>query len=454
MIWVYIIIGLVCCVILFFIFRSFIPRKKYSRKKYSAPPEKHNYEQKDGIGRANAWCTDDLSTKVSDESTSLDIVLKALEQERLRFEEDRKRLEEQRKMVQDDSRRLEEERMRNREVSWHLERQVDELRERIRESEEEYRKIMMETRKAQENLASAIRKKEEDDAGHDSSDRSFLVLPPSDAPAVDKQTVYSALYAPVAVEVSRWFKIQIHLYTKEDAARAARKSLELDKFAEKKEYNPLLMKLEEGMRVQADLSVFEEGVYVQKSVRYLVWNGELTSAVFMVKVQDPSLKEIAGEVTLSVEDVPVGVLSFVVAVSTEPVTAEKFNLGSAKAFRKAFISYSHLDVEKAATMAALLRAQEIPYFWDVQSLGPGAVFNDDIKASIDNCDLFLLLWSENAAHSEFVEKEYLYAMQYATPQRDKEAATLAFRAFFVEPEADPPTKLKGIYTFYRIRTVY
>ena len=445
MIWQYIIIGLLSCVILYIILRFY---SRFMRRRCRATPKKHE------IGDYDVQSIDIHSDISTIETSRLDSERQALEQERLRFDEEHKLLEEQLKMVQDDSRRLEEERMRYREESRHLERQMEELRNRIIESEAEYQRIKMESLKAQESIDLALRKREEADANYDSRDGNYLVPLPSNATAVDKQTVYSALYAPVAVEVSRWFKVQVHLYTKEDAGRAARKSLELDKFAEKKEYNPLTMKLKEGMGVQVDLSVFEEGVHVQKSVRYLVWNGELTSAFFMVKVEDPSLKEIAGEVTLSVEGAPVGVLSFIVAVSTEPVTAEKFNLGRAKPFRKAFISYSHLDVEKAATMAALLRAQEIPYFWDVQSLGPGAVFNDDIKESIDNCDLFLLLWSKNAADSEFVEKEYLYAMQYAAPQRDLEEATLAFRAFFVQPEADPPTKLKDIYSFYRIRTVY
>lgn len=268
------------------------------------------------------------------------------------------------------------------------------------------------------------------------------------------KNAYSALYAPASVETMHWFKIQVHLYPKDNVGLVEEKAKSMDRHAERMDCNPLPLKLVLGTRVKAELTIFDEGVFVKQSTRYLVWNGELTSNVFLAKVTDRSLTSIAGEVTLSVEDVPVGVLAFVIEISPSPVLSNRNKMGIGRLYKMAFISYSHLDMHTAATMAAVLRAQEIPYFWDRQSLGPGAKFNDVIKNCIDEADLFLLLWSQNAAQSDYVKKEYQHALQRANLRKESGATALDIKAFSIEPFADPPSDLKDQYNFFRIQSRY
>ena len=276
-----------------------------------------------------------------------------------------------------------------------------------------------------------------------------IPLLPSGLP-MNGKNAYSALYAPASVEIMRWFKIQVHLYPMEDAGLAREKARAMDGDSEMMVCNPLALKLNLGTRVKVDLTMFDVGVLVQKSTRFLVWNGELTSTVFLAKVTDTSLTSIAGEVTLSVEDIPVGVLSFVMDVSSSPVSIERNKLGFGRLYKRAFISYSHFDFQTAATVAAILRAQEIPFFWDKKSLDPGAEFNDVIKKNIDESDVFFLLWSKNAAESDYVNKEYHHALQRVELQKRSGAATLDIKTFSIEPFAEPPSDL-GHYNFYRIQ---
>ena len=265
----------------------------------------------------------------------------------------------------------------------------------------------------------------------------------------EQQQVFAALYAPVSTQVMHWFRVQVHLYREEDARLVSQKAKKIDRDAELMEYNPLSMEIQEGTQVKAELSFYDDGVQVNKSTQSLVWNGALTSVVFAARVEDGSLRSLAGEVTLFLENVPVGVLSFTMDVTSKPV-AENNKLGSAKEFKKVFISYAHEDVKTASVMASAYRAQGIPYFFDHHSLEAGVVFDEEIKRNIEESDLFLLLWSEHAAQSAYVEKEYLHALQYAYPQKDRGTATLEFRPFLVDPVADPPAKLKSIYNFSRI----
>ena len=263
-----------------------------------------------------------------------------------------------------------------------------------------------------------------------------------------KNAVFAALYAPTSTQINQWFRVQVHLYEEGAANAVHQKAKKIDEKAELMGYNPLSMKLRKGMQVNAELTIYDKGVRVNRASQSLVWSGRLTSVVFVAKADDPSLKSIAGDVVLSVDNAPVGVLTFSMEVSSSPDETTK--LGSAKEFKKVFISYAHEDVTTASVVASAYRAQGIPYFFDHHSLEAGSVFDAEIRRNIADSDLFMLLWSKNAAKSEYVEKEYLHAMQYAYPQRDKESATLEFRPFFIDPIAEPPAKLKPIYNFSSI----
>ena len=266
----------------------------------------------------------------------------------------------------------------------------------------------------------------------------------------DPDIVYSALYAPASARVGIWFKVQVHLYGKLDAEKVNEKALAMDKDATLNEYNPLSINIGHGTQVKAEIHVYDDGVRVRKSEQSLVWNGEMISTVFHVMSSNPDVRSIVGDVTLSVKGFPVGELSFNTEIVQEPMENAKFVLGKAKGFRKAFISYSHMDIDTAEITASILDGLGLDYFMDRRSLGPGAVFDDEIRRNIKESDLFILLWSQNAAESDYVEKEYLYALPFAYPQEPKEKATIEFRPYLIKPHAEAPAKLKGIYNFAKM----
>lgn len=267
------------------------------------------------------------------------------------------------------------------------------------------------------------------------------------------KSVFAALYAPISSSPQKWIRIQLHLYNEEDAKLSYLKATSLDKLAEIMEYNSLSFQLQSGMQVKAELSLYDSGVQVPRTTHFISWNGKLTSVVFSVKVTDPSLTSLAGEVMLSVEDVPLGVLSFTIDIVNSDGKDNLKRIGNVKSFKKVFISYSHDDIKTAEVVASVLRAQSVPYFYDHHSLESGSVFNEEIMNNIDESDLFLLLWSENAAKSDYVEKEYLHAMQRAYPQvQPRQKASIVIKPYIIDPLADPPPMLKDIYNFSSIHS--
>jgi hypothetical protein len=74
------------------------------------------------------------------------------------------------------------------------------------------------------------------------------------------------------------------------------------------------------------------------------------------------------------------------------------------AFR-VFISYSTHDLALAAHVKQLLETAQAEVFVAQYTLQPGTELAPEILNAIKSCDLFILLWSENAKASAWVPQE-------------------------------------------------
>jgi hypothetical protein len=70
-----------------------------------------------------------------------------------------------------------------------------------------------------------------------------------------------------------------------------------------------------------------------------------------------------------------------------------------------FISYSTRDLQTASALQQWIRAAGASVFLAAYTLEPGRPIARDVEAAIRACDLFVLLWSDNARGSEWVPQE-------------------------------------------------
>ena len=102
-------------------------------------------------------------------------------------------------------------------------------------------------------------------------------------------------------------------------------------------------------------------------------------------------------------------------------------------------------------IAEAYRAQGIDYFFDRHYLKGGDIFPLIIEDYIKNADLFLLCWSENAAHSDYVAKERSQALQLAFPHvQPFEKAKLTIYPISIEPYAELPEDMRDYYNFEQL----
>ena len=114
----------------------------------------------------------------------------------------------------------------------------------------------------------------------------------------------------------------------------------------------------------------------------------------------------------------------------------------------AFISYSHKDESTVKYFAKAFQAQGVDYVFDRHYLKAGDVYPLKIKEYINSADLFILCWSENAAQSEYVEKERKAALELAYPNfRPREDAQISIKPYNIQPYATPPKDMIEHYHF-------
>ena len=72
---------------------------------------------------------------------------------------------------------------------------------------------------------------------------------------------------------------------------------------------------------------------------------------------------------------------------------------------KVFISYSTKDFPVVEHVRTLLQHSSVEVFVAEYSVAPGKSLPIEIITAIKNCNLFILLWSENSKESEWVPQE-------------------------------------------------
>lgn len=259
----------------------------------------------------------------------------------------------------------------------------------------------------------------------------------------------SSIFAPSETKKGDYMMVQVFLYKDDEERTVACKAAEVDPDARRQNYTPLSVKLKDGDRVKAKLTMSGKGIEVDEPFQEMIWQGHYTDCQFGVYVpEEYKPTSMMGTVMLTVNDIPCGRMMFKTKIVSQP--QKLYAKIESKAFQKIFISYSHKDEATVKYFAKAFQAQGVDYFFDRHYLKAGDVYPLKIKEYINSADLFILCWSKNAAESEYVQLERQQALALAFPQKDMEQATLSIHPISIEPHADYPSDMKEVYNFEEI----
>ena len=260
--------------------------------------------------------------------------------------------------------------------------------------------------------------------------------------------VYSSVFAPAEVKRRSRMVTQIYLHLHEEADTVCSLAKESLKRAERRDYIPLSVKLNKGDKVDIDFQIYGEDLLMSER-KSVIWQGSFTKCSFSYFVpENIDIDELYCEAHLTINGAMVGEISFTTEIVESPRRI-KPEIHSHQ-FKRIFISYAHADAEFVKGLALAYKFQGVDYFYDRDNINAGDIYEELIYEYIDSADLFILCWSQNAAASEYVDKERRRALSHAYPQKSVREATLKICPVCIAPKADLPDDMSSIYHFESI----
>ena len=153
----------------------------------------------------------------------------------------------------------------------------------------------------------------------------------------------------------------------------------------------------------------------------LTLDADWHSAVFRVQALAGATlgDEVSGRVVFYVGPILIGEVAMTVRIDADADAADdadRWQQVEADSYRRIFVSYSHEDSTIVDRLEAAYRALGDDYLRDIRMLRSGEVWSEALEGKIEEADVFQLCWSNPARQSEFVTREWRYALDLKRPR--------------------------------------
>ena len=252
-----------------------------------------------------------------------------------------------------------------------------------------------------------------------------------------------SLFAPANASPGSVILLQAFVHFPENAEEARALAKEYDDAASQRGFTTLDMRFEHGSILTFDVSLNQASV--EDSPQHVRWCGRTSYVSFMARITDVASGILLGKLVISQNGVPVGRIRFQISVTAKEVESSTTGpIGTARHYRKAFISYATADRNEVLKRTQMLDRLHIDYFQDVLSLDPGERWERKIYRNIESSDLFLLFWSYSALASQWVLKEldYAVALKHGSDEADPEIMPVIIEG---PPPPPPPRGFEGLH---------
>lgn len=253
------------------------------------------------------------------------------------------------------------------------------------------------------------------------------------------------VFCPREVEVEQWKTLLVYASTKAalDAIRADALRFEPELGQRPRQ---TFATTESAVLVGQEISFepFCEGVSFNPRKRTFNWYEEWHRQEFAFKVDGDRAGEAGnGEITVYADQVIIAVVKFSMLFNEAGASAQGAALseasGSVGIDGGIFPSYSHQDKKVALMVRNVVKTLGIPFNIDFDALRSGEDFDPALMRLIEQSPVFQLFWSERAARSPYVEREWRHALRQNRGPRH-------IRPFYwEEPCAPIPAELSHIH---------
>lgn len=227
------------------------------------------------------------------------------------------------------------------------------------------------------------------------------------APAVEMDKVRFSAVAPKAMRPGEYAVIDLVMYR--DAFRHVVDELLSDADTPARETRAGAMRIAQGASVRVRVSSPDIEIADGEEVRE--WAGDYLDFNFAVELpQNYAKRQVLFQASVFINDVIASRLRFVAKCDAG---AERELAVTRRDILSAFMSYASQDRDRvAAIIQGMQKARpDMDIFFDVESLRSGEDWSRAIQREIEGRDVLFLCWSRNARQSEWVEREWRYALE-------------------------------------------
>jgi hypothetical protein len=261
--------------------------------------------------------------------------------------------------------------------------------------------------------------------------------------ATAPQDVDVMVFAPPVVPPCEEVIVQVFFLTPDREVEALNRAKIAEPAGQALASVPLTIQVRQNDNIKVSMECLD--ATTPEPVQRTVWNGRLVSLQFMMRMPNVELI-IRPKLRVFVNGVSAGNLVFKISVQQNPPDLRPSLANeTARAYRKAFLSYASEDRIEVLKTAQTLRAFKIDFFQDLLNLSPGERWEQRLFTEIDNCDVFLLFWSHHAQQSKWVIFEAEHALQRAKIAPEDGVPEIVPYLLEGPPPPLPPVSLKDIH---------
>jgi hypothetical protein len=217
--------------------------------------------------------------------------------------------------------------------------------------------------------------------------------------------------APALIEPARHFVVELWVGPSGQHAAMANQATRRARMIERDRRSHIDPARDTLITVVMQLPDFE----LATAVETLGWQGDTRSVGFMVKASSNLKPGIyPGSAKLMQGLVPFATIWFDLevgsATASTPAPSAPLN-ARVQRIARAFASYASQDRSEVLRRVQGIQAAGTEVFLDIVSLRSGEDWERVLYREINTCDGFFLFWSRNARESEWVEREWRYALE-------------------------------------------
>ena len=282
-----------------------------------------------------------------------------------------------------------------------------------------------------DNALDALKRQDASNAPGGASEPPPPIAPPS--------YVDVSVFTPQRVQPDQAFILQTIFHVDDQADDVASIAAAIDPQAQRRVTKTLRQAVQQGQIITASLDI--PSATIDQPVQAFVWRGDIEPLQFIVTVpaQEEAVSTLA-KLQVALDGVPVASAVWRIVLTPDAdVANEDGAYVPLQRYRRAFVSYSSQDRVEVLKRVQGLQAAGLEVFQDVLDLAPGDRWANELYRHIDDADAFYLFWSESSAKSEWVAKEWRYALERSATHPDRRPDICP--VILTAPPPTPPQEL-------------